>query len=214
MTMTLTREQPYLWRKLLDKLSFSGLLAINSASMFLHLWQTFVIQGNFELSALLVYSTWMVLITVLAFLYWQDTHHRQLNRLQNWLSKYGLAPLAWLVGIAIFLFDSYSLPVMAQNAPGGGTGGGTGGASTGFFFTNIQSKVTGVFAGSTQATTINPIVLFGFGVLQILFIMFIAWQVAKVIGSAREEEDWKQVAKTPLIVAAAVVGGDFAVGLV
>lgn len=210
MIMTLTRQQPSWWNRLLDKLSFSGLLAISSASMFLHLWQTFVIKGNLELITLFVYSTWMALMALCTFLYWQETPHRQLNRLQNWLSKYGLAPLAWVVGGAIFLFDSYSLPVMAQNAPGGGTGG----ASAGFFFTNIQSKVTGVFAGSTQAATINPIVLFGFGVLQILFIMFIAWQVAKVIGSAREEEDWKQVAKTPLIVAAAVVGGDFAVGLV
>ncbi len=210
MTMTLTRPQPSLWSRLLDKLSFSSLLAINSASMFLHLWQTFVIKGNLDLPALLIYSTWMGLMAVLAFLYWQDTPYRQLNRLQNWLSKYGLGPLAWLVVGAIFLLDSYSLPVMAQAAPGGGTGG----ASAGFFFTNIQNKVTGVFAGSPQAATINPIVLFGFGVLQILFIMFIAWQVAKVIGSAREEEDWKQVAKTPLIVAAAVVGGDFAVGLV
>ena len=210
MTMTLTQSQPSLWSRLLDKLSFSSLLAINSASMFLHLWQTFVTKGYLNVSALFVYSMWVTLIVVWAFLHWQDTPRRQLNRLQNWLSKYGLGPLAWLVGGAIFLLDSYSLPVMAQAAPGGGTGG----ATQGFFFTNIQSKVTGVFAGSPQAATINPIVLFGFGVLQILFIMFIAWQVAKVIGSAREEEDWKQVAKTPLIVAAAVVGGDFAVGLV
>lgn len=211
MTMTLTRQQPSWWNRLLDKLSFSGLIAINSASMFLHLWQTFVIKGNFELSALLVYSTWMGFITVLAFLYWQDTPHRQLNRLQNWLSKYGFGSLAWVVGGAIFLFDSYSLPVMAQVPPG--TGGGTGGATQGFFFRNIQTKLNGVFTGG-NAATVQPIVTFGFGVLQVLFMMFIAWQVAKVIGAAREEEDWKQVAKTPLIVAAAVVGGDFAIGLV
>ncbi|EAZ88865.1 hypothetical protein [Crocosphaera chwakensis] len=214
MTMTLTRQQPSLWNRLLDKLSFSGLLAISSGSMFLHLWQTFVTKGNLELVALFVYSTWMALIALCTFLYWQETPHRQLNRLQNWLSKYGLAPIAWLVGTAIFLFDSYSLPVMAQAVPGGGGGTGPAGSAAGFFFTNIQNKATNIFSGSPQATTINPIIRFGFGVLQILFIMFIAWQVAKVIGAAREEEDWKQVAKTPLIVAAAVIGGDFAIGLV
>ncbi|MEL4897074.1 hypothetical protein [Crocosphaera sp. Alani8] len=212
MTLTLRQTRSSLWNRLLDKLSFSSLLAISSASMFLHLWQTFIVKGSLDLSALFVYSTWMALITLCTFLYWQETPRRQLNRLQNWLSKYGLAPIAWLVGTAIFLFDSYSLPVMAQAAPGGGTG--PSGAAAGFFFTNIQNKATGIFSGSPQAATINPIIIFGFGVLQILFIMFIAWQVAKVIGAAREEEDWKQVAKTPLIVAAAVIGGDFSVGLV
>jgi hypothetical protein len=210
MTMILNRQRPTLWSKLLDKLSFSGLLTVSSSLMFLHLWQTFVIKGNLNLTALFVYSTWMGLIAVCAFLYWQETPRRQLNRLQNLLSKYGLGPLAWLIGATIFFFDSFSLRVMAQAAPGTGTGG----ASTGFFFTNIQTKVTGIFSGSPQAATINPIILFGFGVLQILFIIFIAWQIAKVVGSAREEEDWKQAAKTPLIVAAAVVGGDFAIGLV
>jgi hypothetical protein len=210
MTMILNQQQRSWWSKFIDKLSFSGLLAVSSSLMVLHSWQTFVWQGNLSLNALFVYSTWMALIIVCAFLYWQDNPRRQLNRLQNWLAKYGLGSLAWLMGATIFVFDSLSLKVMAQNAPGGGAGG----ANTGFFFTNIQNKVTGVFSNSPQAATINNVVLFGFGVLQILFIMFIAWQIAKVVGSAREEEDWKQAAKTPLIVAAAVVGGDFAIGLV
>ncbi|MEM8779702.1 MAG: hypothetical protein AAGF26_12685 [Cyanobacteria bacterium P01_G01_bin.49] len=209
----MNRSQPSFWSKLLDKLSFSSLLVISSSLMFLHLWQTFVLKGSLNLTALFVYSTWMGLIAVCAFLYWQDSPRRQLNRLQNWLSKYGLLPLVWLVGAIIFVFDSLSLRVMAQAVPPA-PGGGGGGAAAGFFFTNIQTRITDIFAGSPQAAAINPVVLFGFGVLQVLFIMFIAWQIAKVVGSAREEEDWKQAAKTPLIVAAAVVGGDFAIGLV
>lgn len=207
MTLVFERQKRSFWSKWLDKLSFSSLLAISLTMMFLHLWQTFVLKGILDFTGLFVYSTWMGLIVVCFFLYWQDSPRRQLNRLQNWLSQQGLAPLVGFVGAIIFVFDSLSLPVMAQTAPNNPQ-------STGFFFTNIQNKVTGIFANSPQAASINPIILFAFGVLQVLFIMYIAWQIAKVIGSAREEEDWKQAAKTPLIVAAAVVGGDFAVGLV
>ena len=210
MTIVLRRTPPSFLGKLLDNLSFSSLLALNSSVMFLDLWQTFVVKGGLNFTALFVYSTWMGLIVICAFLYWQDTPRRQLNRLQNWFSQYGLSPFVWLVGATIFLFDSLSLPVMAQAVPGGGGGG----ATPGFFFTNIQNRVTGIFSGSPQAAAINPVINFGFGVLQVLFIMFIAWQIAKVVGAAREEEDWKQAAKTPLIVAAAVVGGDFAIGLI
>ena len=68
MTMILNQQQPSWWSKFLDKLSFSGLLAVSSSLMVLHSWQTFVWQGNLSLNALFVYSTWMALIIFCAFL--------------------------------------------------------------------------------------------------------------------------------------------------
>lgn len=192
-----------------QKIPLDVLLMLNSSVMLLYAWQQLVWSGTLTPSQLLVYSVWVGLLIACGYLYWTGSPYRQLHQLQGWLSQTGLPTLAGILGTAILALDLFTLPANAQ-----ATGGGATGSSAGFFFTNLQTKVTNVFAGSAQASTVNPLVLFTFGILQILFIMLVAWQIAKVVGAARDEEDWKQVAKTPIIVVLAIVGGDWAIGLI
>lgn len=203
MAIAITRpaRKPSWWSKVTQKIPLDFLLMLSSSVMFLYVTQQIVRSGTLSPTQLLVYSVWMGMLAAVGYLYWTGSPQRQLRQLQGWLSDGGLLPLAWTVGAVIFMLDLFSLPANAQVG-----GGGVTGSSTGFFFTNLQTKVTAVFAGSAQADTVTPLVLFTFGVLQILFIMF--------VGSAREEEDWKQVAKTPIIVVLAIVGGDWAIGLI
>lgn len=191
-----------------QKIPLDLLLMLNSSVMLLYAEQQLVWSGTLTSSQLLVYSVWVGLLIGCGYLYWNGSPYRQLHQLQGWLSKTGLPTLAGILGTAILALDLFTLPVNAQ------TTGGTTGSSAGFFFANLQTKVTSVFANSAQANTVNPLVLFTFGILQILFIMLVAWQIAKVVQASRDEEDWRQVAKTPIIVVLAVVGGDWAIGLI
>jgi hypothetical protein len=149
----------------------------------------------------------MAMITLSAVYFW-EAPHRHLIVWQRWLLKYGLAPAAWLLSLLTFFLDSLAIPVNAQ------TTGESGGSTSGFFFTNILTKVNAVLSANPNSATVIPIINFGFGILQILMIAYIAFSVARVINAARDDEDWKQAAKIPLIVVMAVVAGDFAVGLI
>lgn len=192
------------WPRFISRFSLSQLLTISWILMALKTWQ--LLSETISPTGLLVYSVWMALILSCAYLYLWNTPRRQLIQLQGWLQKIGWGPVAWVLASLVFFCDCLSLPASAQTGPSG--------SSAGFFFTNIQTKLTSIFAGSPQASIITPIVVFGFGILQVLFIVYIAFQIAKVVNAAREEEDWKQAAKTPIIVAVSLVGGDFAIGLV
>lgn len=205
--VTRRRTSTNLWSRLLKKFTLSQVLLFSWATMMLNLSQMLLKTGNLSPTALIGYSIFLVSILMCAYLYAWESPRRQLVRLQRLLDRVGLWPIAWLVSFLVFLLDGISVPVFA------GTTTPTPSLSSGFFFTNIQTKINGIFAG-TNAAAIVPITKFGFGVLQVLFIVYIAWAVSKVIGSSREEEDWKQAAKTPLIVAAGVFGGDYAIGLV
>lgn len=190
----------------MGQISFNQALSINLIVMALRTWQMF--GCSVSLSGLIYYSASLALCLTIGYLYLGGKLAQRLDRLQSGIKLVGIKASLGLMILCVMLLDWLTLPAQAQ---AGGTAGGT---SSGFFFTNIQTKLTGIFASSPNASVITPILTFGFGVLQLLFIMFIAWQVAKVIQASRDEEDWLQVAKLPVIVAAGVVGGDFAIGLV
>lgn len=131
---------------------------------------------------------------------------RALLTLQQWLKRTGSGPLVLAFSFGVMYLDSLAVPAMAQ-----ATGGGAG---SGFFFSNIKTKIQSLFASSPNAATVIPIIDFAFAILQVLMIVYIVLSIVKGVQANREEEDWKQVARTPLIVVLAVVSGDFAVGLV
>jgi hypothetical protein len=197
------RHKPW-YAKILDKIDFNGLLGASWVALAAHTFQSLTIKGSFNRLGLLAFSI-LAITTLAAFYLWESPHSRLLY-LQRWVQKVGLLPFIWFVSLLVFFLDSSSLPVLA-------TTGGTG-AAPGFFFANIQTKINTILATNPNSATVIPILTFGFGILQILMIAYIAFSVAKVVDAAREDEDWKQAAKIPLIVVMAVVAGDFAVGLV
>ncbi|NEQ48222.1 MAG: hypothetical protein F6K00_33690 [Leptolyngbya sp. SIOISBB] len=64
--------------------------------------------------------------------------------------------------------------------------------------------------GDTAGDTI-PIV---FGVLRAIFLLYIAVSLIRIINAARNDDDWQQMAKAPLITVMAVVVGDVLTTLV
>jgi hypothetical protein len=77
------------------------------------------------------------------------------------------------------------------------------------FFGSAEEFFTATF-GDAAGETI-PIV---FGVLRALFLLYIAVSLIRVINAGRNDDDWQQLAKAPLVVVVAVVVADVLTGLV
>ncbi|MBE9052749.1 hypothetical protein IQ243_20440 [Nostocales cyanobacterium LEGE 11386] len=111
--------------------------------------------------------------------------------------KYGVNLYAILFGILtiVFVLDFASAPANAQ------------------FFNNAQTWFNSVFvpaAGNPQTTAV--INLF-FNVLRGLFLLYVGVALVQIIQAARNDEDWKSLARTPLIIVLAVFVGDLVTGL-
>ncbi|WP_414620885.1 hypothetical protein [Calothrix sp. CCY 0018] len=89
-----------------------------------------------------------------------------------------------------FLLDALSTPAQAQ------------------FFQNAETWMTGQFTGAGEAI---PLV---FNVLRGLFLIYLGISLVKVIQSARENEDWQNLARTPMIILIAVTIGDVLANLI
>lgn len=208
MTATAIRRnaRTNLWTKIIDRISLPQAFLVSWATMLLKIYQMVEQTEGITPVTMLGFGLFFTVSLLCFYMYALGTPHRQLMRLQTMAQKLGLWPVVWLVTFLVLFLDTLTLPSYA------GTGN-VGGTNAGFFFTNIKTKVNAIFTGS-QAAGINEVVNFGFGVLQILFIIYIAWAIARVISASREDEDWKQVAKTPVVIAAALFGGDWLVGLI
>jgi len=82
------------------------------------------------------------------------------------------------------------------------------------FFNNAQTWMNGAFgnaAGNGQTTAV--IDLF-FNVLRGLFLLYVGISIVRVVQSARNDEDWQTLARTPLIIVMAVFVGDLITGLI
>lgn len=77
------------------------------------------------------------------------------------------------------------------------------------FFGAAEEFFTTTFGDAAGETV--PIV---FGVLRALFLLYIAVSLIRVINAGRNDDDWQQLAKAPLIVVVAVVVADVLTGLV
>jgi len=77
------------------------------------------------------------------------------------------------------------------------------------FLTGAETFFTDTF-GATAGDTI-PIV---FGVLRAIFLLYIAVSLIRIVNAARNDDDWQQMAKAPLIIVMAVVVGDVLTTLV
>ncbi|WP_229550058.1 hypothetical protein [Nostoc sp. CHAB 5836] len=82
------------------------------------------------------------------------------------------------------------------------------------FFNNAQTWMNNAFgnaAGNGQTTAV--ITLF-FNVLRGLFLLYIGISLVQIVQSARNDEDWQTLARTPLIIVLSVFVGDLVTGLI
>jgi len=81
------------------------------------------------------------------------------------------------------------------------------------FFNNAQTWMTGIFGNQGNAQTQAVIVLF-FNVLRGLFLLYLGINIIRVINAARNDEDWQNLARTPLIIVLAIFVADLVTGLI
>lgn len=77
------------------------------------------------------------------------------------------------------------------------------------FFKSTETWMGNVFkpTGNASAANTNVIALI-FNVLRGLFVIYLGIALVRVIQSARNDDDWQQLARTPLIIVVAVTIGD------
>ncbi|NET40190.1 MAG: hypothetical protein F6K19_51030 [Cyanothece sp. SIO1E1] len=77
------------------------------------------------------------------------------------------------------------------------------------FFGAAEQWMSANFGGA--AGTAIPLV---FNVLRGLFLLYVGISLVRVINSARNDEDWQNIARTPLIIVIAVTAGDILTSLI
>ncbi|MDJ0733534.1 MAG: hypothetical protein QNJ47_05500 [Nostocaceae cyanobacterium] len=106
-------------------------------------------------------------------------------------SYYGQFMRATYIFIGTFLvINSLSKPAQAQ------------------FFQNAETWMTAQFTGAGEAI---PLV---FNVLRGLFLLYLGISLVKVIQAARQDEDWQNLARTPMIILIAITMGDILANLI
>lgn len=131
-------------------------------------------------------------ITILGTIAIICRHH--LNGIFNVLTKLNryskiFTPTYILLGTYLFI-NILAMPAQAQ------------------FFQNAETWMTSQFAGAGEAI---PLV---FNVLRGLFLIYLGISLVKVIQAARQDEDWQNLARTPMIILIAVTIGDILANLI
>lgn len=107
------------------------------------------------------------------------------------LSRYYRFPTPIFIILGTFvILDALSTPAQAQ------------------FFQNAETWMTGQFTGAGEAI---PLV---FNVLRGLFLIYLGISLVKVIQASRQDEDWQNLARTPMIILIAVTVGDILANLI
>lgn len=176
----------------LSRIPFNALMLTATGSLLLNL----VVVVRFE-SAL----AFVLALVGNCFLIKPSEATQFFNKIQNWGKKYKIniaATLFCLVGTIYFL-DYMATPADAQffnqteewlrsSFPLGSGGGGGGGS------VDVYSLV--------------------FNSLRALFVLYLAVSLARVIAAARNDEDWQNLARTPMIILVTVTMGDILAGLI
>jgi hypothetical protein len=119
-----------------------------------------------------------------------DNLHQNLNQFQKLVLKYGPSPIFFLIAFTILWLDFLIAPGAAQ------------------FFNGAESWMGNVFPGSDQVIGLI------FNTLRGLMILYIGISLVKVVNAAREDDDWKSMARTPLLILLSVTVGDVLVGYI
>jgi hypothetical protein len=121
---------------------------------------------------------------------WRRKFNRCLNYLVTFNNRYKITSTSLiLIGTALF-FDALATPAQAQ------------------FFQSAETWMTGQFTGADEAIVLS------FNVLRGLFILYLGISLVRVIQAARQDEDWTNLARTPMIILIAVTMGDILANLI
>ncbi len=112
------------------------------------------------------------------------------NTITKFYGRYKITSSVLTVLSTFLLLDVFSSPAQAQ------------------FFQNAETWMTGQFTGADQAITLS------FNVLRGLFILYLGISLVRVVQAARQDEDWQNLARTPMIILIAVTMGDILANLI
>ncbi len=128
--------------------------------------------------------------TTVSALVWQDEFSGILKWARQFNRRYRFPSLLLLLSVTLFLFQSVAEPANAQ------------------FFNSAEQWMTGQFPNAQQ---VIPLV---FNVLRGLFVLYLGISLVRVVQAARQDEDWQNLARTPLIIMIAVTMGDVLAGMI
>ena len=168
---------------------YSSLYSISNLSLWI------VAIGITVLNAIINPS--IVSVAILTFLFFGTTAiacrhnlYGLFTHLEKLFRHYRLSTPIFLILGTFFLLDALSTPAQAQ------------------FFQNAETWMTGQFTGAGEAI---PLV---FNVLRGLFLIYLGISLVKVIQASRQDEDWQNLARTPMIILIAVTMGDILANLI
>ena len=121
---------------------------------------------------------------------WKNSFDRLFTLLKKLSKHYRLSTPIFVISGTFFLLNALSTPAQAQ------------------FFQNAETWMTGQFTGAGEAI---PLV---FNVLRGLFLIYLGISLVKVIQASRQDEDWQNLARTPMIILIAVTVGDILANLI
>ena len=121
---------------------------------------------------------------------WRKELNRVLNHVVRLTTLYRVtSPILTILGTFVFL-DALSMSAQAQ------------------VFQNAETWMSGQFTGANEAITL------AFNVLRGLFILYLGISLVRVIQAARNDEDWVNLARTPMIILITVTMGDILANLI
>jgi hypothetical protein len=172
-------------RKFLDKIQNPQLAALTAAIVGIVI--TFTCSKGMYLTALLALIGLLIAFPkVLLNLY---------GKFEQLIRKHKYSPVL-LLGIAIGFVIGLLLILTVEPAQAQ-------------FFNKTQTWMTGAIPGVDTG-----LVALIFNVLRALFVIYLGIGLVKVIQSARNDDDWQQMARTPLILVVTVTMGDILAGII
>lgn len=151
---------------------------------------TALVLANISINHLLMSVLILLTAIIAAF---PKLANKLLTKFEKLQRHWGINFYGILVGIIciIFTFDFTTTPANAQ------------------FFNSAQTWMTGAFAGIPA----DAVTLF-FNVLRALFLLYLGIALVRIVNAARNDEDWQNLARTPLIISVTIVVGDILTGLI
>ncbi|OYQ63919.1 hypothetical protein B9G53_14455 [Pseudanabaena sp. SR411] len=172
-------------RKFLDKIQNPQIAALTAVIAGIMI--TFACSKGMYLTALLtLIGLLLAFPKVLLMLY---------DRFEQMIRHYKYSPVL-LMGIAIGFVIGLLLILTVEPAQAQ-------------FFNRTQTWMTGAIPGIDTG-----LVALIFNVLRALFVIYLGIGLVKVIQSARNDDDWQQMARTPLILVVTVTMGDILAGII
>ena len=149
-----------------------------------------------------LWSIGAVFVSALALsrIVWSQQLNQFCFQLQNLNRRYHLLTIGLGVITVFSVLHSLSNPASAQ------------------FYQAAQSwletELTKNLSGSANTAQVTNMLGLAFNVLRALFLIYLGISIVKIVNAARDDEDWQNLARTPLIVVIAVTAGDVLASLI